>query len=335
MRVPLPAAMMTTSTGTADGELGSDETEWDMTKRSFRLRIIVASLALLLLGGCSVVRLGYEQLPLLLQTWVDRQVDLSDTQAAAVRRAADELLDWHRREQLPLVADWLAQLQSRALRDTDEAQLCRDAQWIRDRVSAINSRLLAPATDLAMSISPPQVARLQSSQQRSTVSWREEWLDGNARERLQRRTDRTIERAERVYGRLSTAQRTLIADWLANDGFDAAAWGAERRRREDDMTQTLHRLATTRPGPAQSRLAIAALLDRWQTSPDLAWRATSERHLRNGCILSARLHNSTSPEQRERAIRTLRGWESDLRALAGQSPAAAAGRAISPGTAGG
>lgn len=326
---------MTTSTGVSDAVRVSDGTEWDMTKQSFRLRIIGALLLTTLLSACSAVRLGYEQLPLVVQTWTDRQLDLTAAQSAAVRRAADDLLDWHRREQLPQIADWLAQLQVRALRDTDEHQLCRDAQWLRERFGAVTQRLRDPATELARGLGAAQITRLQDRQHKSLSSWREEWREGSAQAQLQRRIDRTVDRAERVYGRLSPAQRQLVADWLAQDGFDAAAWETERRRRDADLIQTLYRLAANPASFTQSQQAVGAWLAQWQSSPDPAWRATSERQLRNGCVLSARLHNSTSAEQRERAIRTLRGWESDLRALTRPAAPAAAIRAISPGSVGG
>ena len=91
-----------------------------MTCRLSLTRIIRAlgllTLALLL-ASCSVVRLGYGQLPELVYWWVDGYLDLDDDQSRLLRQDLEKIHDWHRRQELPQLASTLATLQTQALSD--------------------------------------------------------------------------------------------------------------------------------------------------------------------------------------------------------------------------
>jgi len=55
-------------------------------------------------------------------------------------------------------------------------------------------------------------------------------------------------------------------------------------------------------------------------SPRAAYREYQKQLFDHNCRLVARFHNSTTPEQRRRGADKLKGWEEDLRALAGKRP---------------
>jgi hypothetical protein len=54
---------------------------------------------------------------------------------------------------------------------------------------------------------------------------------------------------------------------------------------------------------------------RWLESPDAAGKAVMQKMVQQGCENLAQLHNSTSPEQRQRVARRLRAYEQDVRDL--------------------
>ena len=68
-------------------------------------------LALLLLGGCSAVRVGYNQAPTLAWWWLDGYMDFDATQAPKVKDTLAQWFAWHRSTQLPDYADLLAAAQ--------------------------------------------------------------------------------------------------------------------------------------------------------------------------------------------------------------------------------
>src|SRR5882724_11445070 len=94
MRVPLPAAMMTTSTAVMNFP------SLLMTTAS-RLGRIIGLLALATaLAGCSAIKLGYNNLDHLAYWWLDSYVDFSGEQGTQVRENLAQLHQWHRTEEL-------------------------------------------------------------------------------------------------------------------------------------------------------------------------------------------------------------------------------------------
>src|SRR5260221_1387158 len=92
MRVPLPAAMITISSAML----------FSLRMPSLR-RWIIAALcgALLLVSGCSALRIGYSTAPDLGYWWLDRYVDFSGGQTPHGRAAIAQWFIWHRRTELP------------------------------------------------------------------------------------------------------------------------------------------------------------------------------------------------------------------------------------------
>jgi len=80
--------------------------------RALRRAVLLG--ALLALGGCSALRLSYNSAPELLHWWLDGFADFDKAQSQRVRTDLAELARWHRREELPLVAELLQSAQALA-----------------------------------------------------------------------------------------------------------------------------------------------------------------------------------------------------------------------------
>jgi hypothetical protein len=95
--------------------------------------------------------------------------------------------------------------------------------------------------------------------------------------------------------------------------------GRTRRRRQQDTLAVLRRL-TGQPALSLQRGAAAVheLVDRFITSPDPAYRAYIDAMRQETCRLTSAVHNSTTPAQRDFAVRRLRAWQRDLGELAAQ-----------------
>jgi len=78
-----------------------------MFKSSLILRIIRQALcllglsALVLLSGCSTLKLAYNQADEAVYWWLDSYVDLTDKQKPLAKDALRQLHQWHRQNQLP------------------------------------------------------------------------------------------------------------------------------------------------------------------------------------------------------------------------------------------
>jgi hypothetical protein len=154
--------------------------------------------------------------------------------------------------------------------------------------------------------------------QKGDADFRSDFLQATRAEQLEAANKRTVSRAEMIYGRLDDAQRKLIADGIAASPFDARRWLAERQARQREIVDTLRALQGMRADPARTEAALRVFAAHAVQSPRPAYREYQQKLIEYNCALVARLHNTTTAEQRRHGIERLKGWEDDMRALAAQ-----------------
>ena len=279
------------------------------------MRWWVLLVAVVGLSACSAARLAYNQAPSLTYWWLDGHVDLNNGQSEQLRQDIDAFFEWHRREALPAYAELLRTWQPLALQDLDADQVC--AQWnaLRAHIDRAADRAAAPMARLAQGLTPAQLDHQRRHQGKSNQGFERDFVRGNEAQRQRKRLATTVDRSERLYGRLSPEQRELVRDWLQRSPWDPERTLAERQRRQADLLQTVTDIQA-RPDQAES--LVAAHIRRIGQSPTEGYPAYSQALIRHGCAQFAALHNSTTLQQRERALRTLRTYEEDLLSLAGQ-----------------
>ncbi|WP_374666351.1 DUF6279 family lipoprotein [Ramlibacter sp.] len=285
------------------------------TLRSRLGGIIVALAALLGLGGCSTVKLGYQTLPEITYWWLDGYADFSDQQVPLVRAELSRLYTWHRTTELPKVVEVLARVEQFAAGNVTPQQVCAFVPEITARIVAVTNQVEPAVLPLIATIQPGQIRHLERKFQDRDDTWRREWLEVPRAEWTERRYQRLLDRFETVYGRLDDAQRVLLRMELDRSTFDPAKVDAERARRRQDIVQTIRRLQAPDLPATEQRTLLRGLLERMQQPPEAADRAWRDALVQENCRLVAVLHGSTSAEQRERALRRLRGWQRDLREL--------------------
>ena len=272
--------------------------------------------AWLLLSGCSTIKLVYNQSDDLLYWWLDGYADLQDGQKQFTREALSDLQRWHRQQQLPEYIALLKRMQTLAPQDITPAQVCAVTEDMKDSFIRL-LRHVEPATaQLAVQLSPDQLRSVRKRFDKTNKDWRADWLEPNAEDRLRYRTKQATNRLEDFYGRLDKPQREALQQWLSTSQFDPVLSYADRERRQADTLQTLQRIAqegTTKPDQAQALLR--GLVDRSFTSPNERFRSYSKALWQENCEGFAKLHNSTTPAQRQRLVETLRGYETDFKTL--------------------
>jgi len=279
--------------------------------------MVVAALAAAL-GACSAIKLAYATFDEFAFWWLDGYVDFNDDQEPRVREDLKRLHLWHRSEELPRIAALLRGVEELVPGNVTPEQACAFWPQLRDRVQAVIHRAEPAAVAHAMEMGETQFANLQRKYDRNNANFRREWVN-EPREKVQRkRAEQFADRAETVYGNLSRAQHRLIEEHVAQSQYDPRRTLAERQRRQQDAMQTLRRIAGQKLAVPEARALLHAYIERAQVSPDPAQRQYQETLINENCRLVAQLHNSTTPAQREHALKKLRGWQRDLRDLAGQ-----------------
>lgn len=277
--------------------------------------MLVLALLVALLGGCSLLRMSYGQLPTIAYWMLDGYVDFSSAQSERAREQLADWLRWNRTTQLPDYAALLERARAEVAADTTPARVCEWLDLGVARAQTAFDQILPAATELALGLSPAQIEHVRKRMEKSNAELREEFVERSAERRQRDAVERVVDRAETLYGRLDESQRKAIARDLRASPFDAERWLAHRERRQRELLDTLRRLQAERAGDARARAALRTVFEHLRLSPDEAHRTYDQRLRRYGCELAARLHNGTTTEQREAAAANLAGWENDLRLL--------------------
>lgn len=277
--------------------------------------IIGATLLSLALGGCSVARLGYSSAPSLTYYWLDSYFDFDSAQTLVMRERLQALQDWHRKEELPQIAELLKNLQPYATQNVAPDQVCKLYGFVVDRAQAPLNYLAPAIASLAGTLSQAQITHIQGEFDRRNQEWREEWLDVRASKRQERRQKQIAERMEMLYGRLNDTQLGLIKALSDSNAYDPQRQYAEMLRRQQDSIQTLNLIRTNALPQPQATAEIQNLLVRSLQSPEPAYRSYAEGARQLGCKAVAEVHNSATAEQRQKMLKNLQGYEADARAL--------------------
>nr|WP_315478876.1 DUF6279 family lipoprotein [uncultured Rhodoferax sp.] len=277
--------------------------------------IIGLLMGLLSLSGCSAVRLAYNNAPDFGYWWLDGYFDFDGPQSLRLREDLKALQAWHRKDELPQLAETLKNLHTAAPQDVTPAQVCQLSHFLEERVQTTLDRAAPTAIALGPTLSTAQLDHLARALDKRNREWREEWLDGTPAERTERRMKKLVERAEGFYGRLNEAQLKLLQSQLDDSAFDASLQYREVLRRQQDTLQTLRALRNSSPSDIHVQAEVRALVARSLQSPDPAFRQYTERVREQACQAIATFHNRTSGPQRQRLQDTLKGYEGDARAL--------------------
>lgn len=290
-----------------------------MRTLGFDLPRIIGVLALAVgVAGCSAIKLGYSTFPNLAYFWLDGYVDFSDSQAPLARGELERLHAWHRQEELPRLVDLLARLEQMAPGPVSPQQACGVVREVQARLNLVADRAEPAVTTLATDLSAKQLKHLERKYRSNNSTFRKDWLEQSPAEQKEKRYEQMLDRIEMIYGRLDDPQRAVLRRGIEQSIHDPQRILAERQRRQQDLLATLQQVTQPATPAAESRALLRAYLQRAQHSPDAGYRAWQEALLEEGCRIFSAVHDSTTPAQRDQAVRRLRAYQRDLRDLAGQ-----------------
>ena len=278
-------------------------------------RLWLSLIGLLLLQGCSAIKLGYQQLPTLSYWWLDSTVSFSGSQTAGAKQAIDNLYQWHRSEELTAYAELLQRAQVLSAGPVQTEQVCRVWSDVQTRLDTLMREAVVQAAPVAMALGPRQLSHLARRWESQNEEWEKEWLLGSDSERLERRLDKTLERYRSFYGELTPTQVSLVKTQLAQSPW-TAEWGRQdRQRRQQDLLSTLQGISQYKLSQVEVEAQLWGVWQRWMKPPEAAQRAVVQNLSQRACENLAQLHNAATPEQRQQATRRLRAYEKDVKDL--------------------
>jgi signal transduction histidine kinase len=294
-----------------------------MAKLSFWFRIITASVVAVsmsvILTGCSAVKLGYNKLPEIASWWLDSYIDFSDTQGPQAKAALQKLQTWHRKEELPAIAELLVQAQTLAPQNITPEQACKIWEGAQVRIESLiqeSSRLAAPVVS---QLSAKQFKHLEKEWASRNEDWKKQWLQGTPDSRIKKRVDLAAERFNSFYGDLNLEQRQVLKQQFLQSTWTPEASYQLRLKRQQEQLTALQAMSSEITKPAMPIAQVEKSLQslilqsvRPKDAGDLSKQLQLEQQ---ACQNLAQLHNTMSPAQRLKAQRKLKDYETDVREL--------------------
>jgi hypothetical protein len=294
-----------------------------MAKLSFWFRIITASLVAVsmsvILTGCNAVRLGYNNLPDIASWWLDSYIDFTDTQGPQAKVALQKLQTWHRKEELPAIAELLVQAQTLAPQNITPEQACKIWEAAQVRIESFvqeSSRLAAPVVS---QLSAKQLKHLEKEWATRNEDWKKQWVQGTPDSRIKKRVDLAAERFNSFYGDLNLEQRQVLKQQFLQSTWSPEASYQRRLKRQQEQLIALQAMSSEITKPAmplpQVEKALQSLIlqsVRPKDAGDLSKQLQLEQQ---ACQNLAQLHNTMTPAQRLKAQRKLKDYETDVREL--------------------
>ena len=272
-----------------------------------------------ILTGCSAIRLGYNKLPEIASWWLDSYIDFTDSQGPQAKVALQKLQTWHRKEELPAIAELLVQAQTLAPQNITPEQACKVWEGAQVRIESFiqeSSRLAAPVVS---QLSAKQLKHLEKEWASRNEDWRKQWLQGSPDSRIKKRVDLAAERFNSFYGDLNLEQRQVLKQQFLQSTWTPEASYQLRLKRQQEQLIALQAMSSEIAKPAMPIAQVEKTLQslilqsvRPKDAADLSKQLQLEQQ---ACQNLAQLHNTMSPAQRLKAQRKLKDYETDVREL--------------------
>jgi hypothetical protein len=286
---------------------------------SFTRKNLLRGLAIVccvgMLASCSMLRLGYGQLDTYAAWKANEYFDLDAGQKNEFLRCFGRLHEWHRYEQLPDYAAFLAQTRARL----DQPLTREDVLWFVDGVKARYATIVARASDdaaaLLLTITPAQLEALQRQWDKDNRRFvREHRLDRSDADIKRARVRRTLEQTHDWVGSLSSEQEQRVIAMVNALPMTEKLRYEDRLRRQHEFMQ----LMAQRGGYSSEH--FSARLRQWLTDWDKGrapeYERRSEEAFDQRVRLVVEIQRMLEPRQRAIALQRVQDYIDDFTRLA-------------------
>jgi len=284
--------------------------------------LLVGAFALVAVAGCSTARMGYTHLDTIALWTADRYFDLDEQQSRVFRARFRRLHEWHRYEQLPDYANFLAQTKTRF----ERGLTAEDANWfiagLQQRYAIIVERGVDDAAAILLTITPQQIEVLQTRFDKLNQRFAGEYEIASSIEDQRRATlQRTLENCRDWFGSLSVSQEALIRDSVGRMEMIGPLRQQDRMRRQREFLVLMQQ----RGEPAVFREKLRDWLIHWEAGRSPEYQRAFARSRDERIALLVALDRTLTSHQRTMAAGRIQDYIDDFKALSSPPGAHAAG----------
>jgi len=291
------------------------------TRAPLHQRFTCALLVLMLVvvAGCSSLRLAYNNGDTVLYWWLNAYVDLDRDQKGWVREDIDKLFDWHRKTQLKDYVEILRKGQKQVQGNPTQADLMADYSEIKSRTQSLLLKAAPDLADLARSLKPEQVAQMEKKFKSNNDDYRKKFLTGDQEKRQQLRYKKSMEQFELWFGSFSSEQEALIRKASDARPLDNEIWLDERSRRQRNVLSLVQKVQNEKLGKEATVALINTLIkdsfERLEHSDRKPFFDAFESSTAQMILTVIRI---ATPVQKAHAVKRMQGWIDDFNSLAAQ-----------------
>lgn len=266
-------------------------------------QLFFAATCSLILAGCSMIDLAYNNAPSFVSSEIDDAFDLDTLQSTQLDSRLDQFFAWHRKEELiryQQLLDQAAQATAEGITAAEFMQLNKNVRlaWRRSLEKAIDS-----FGDLAVTLTPQQIKNYQQYHRKSFSEFND-YLEKSAQQREIFRVSRNFDRLEDWYGDFDEFQESKIMLRLRQVPDIYEPWLRYREARQQAFIGVLNKAATT--GISQAELK-AVLLDP-STKYSLAYEPLRQSYWQAFAVALEDINRWLTRDQRQRAATRLRDY---------------------------
>ncbi len=208
-----------------------------------RPRILLVSLACLAwLSGCSIVNLAYDNATSLIADRLEDAFALTEEQSAGLQPRLDQLLAWHRSEELPRYRDLLDEAATRAVDGISAAEIIWLSESVRLEWHRLLERTIDCCGDLAVTLTREQIAHFARYHREASEDF-DDYLRMSLQQREIYREDQQLERLEKWFGDLDYSVERRIRARLQSVPDIWEPWLRFREARQREVLRVLTEVA--------------------------------------------------------------------------------------------
>ena len=276
----------------------------------------------LVLGACSAIKLGYNNSATFAHTYLTSKVDFDNDQSALMKTSLRGLVEWHRNNELPLLAEELQKARlvlapkGESLQPVTAAQVAALNQAIRTSLRRTADEAAPVIAKNMLGLWPNQIADIQEALNKSNQDYRDKRMASNAAERIEQSVERMAERFERWLGDLNPKQMARIEQWAKSAANNPQQNYEKRLKRQQVFMQLVSQSANRQIDQATLTREVSQLLNDWQTPANASEKKDFELRQQAVVDLVVDVLNAGNMEQRQNAAKRAASWAEDFQILA-------------------
>ncbi|MGK5044551.1 DUF6279 family lipoprotein [Janthinobacterium sp. GB4P2] len=284
-----------------------------------RFTYAVLALMLVVMAGCSGLRLAYNNGDTVLYWWLNAYVDLDRDQKDWVRDDIDKMFDWHRKTQLKDYVEILRTGQKQLQGNITQADLMMDYSEIKQRTQALLLKAAPELADLARSLKPEQIAQMEKKFKSNNDDYRKKYLSGDQEKRQKLRYKKAMDQFELWFGSFSSEQEAIIRKASDARPLNNDIWLDERMRRQQNVLNLVKKVHQEKLGKEAAAALVTTLIkDSFERLEHSERKAFFDSYEASTAQMVLTVIKIATPAQKAHAIKRMQGWIDDFNSLATQ-----------------